>query len=103
MGWCPKNPGTRWPDLPGELRLQAVTRGRMGDDGSLPATLQLGPVSGTLRGYPLSLEASTESDAEGYHLRGFRLTSDENLVEATARLVGNQLSADWVMEIDRGR
>ncbi len=111
LGWSPRvswqfdlegeslNPGEQWVELPGEIRLSASTQGALAADGGIPATLHLGPIVGTLRGYPLEVEAEAESGDSGYQLKSFRLRSNDNLIEAEGRLADDTLQAKWRIDL----
>jgi translocation and assembly module TamB len=92
------NPGEQWLELPGSLAFNLTSSGTMADD-NLLAALQLGPVEGSLRGYPVHLQATARSTAAGYELQQLSLASNNNHIEADAKLIGEQLQARWQIDL----
>ncbi|MDA3868660.1 MAG: translocation/assembly module TamB domain-containing protein [Gammaproteobacteria bacterium] len=92
------NPAGMLPQWPGQLNAKLNSSGRI-DQGELSAEAEINQLSGTLRGYPVSLQSQLKWRDNGLDLNQFEARSGEAQISAQGRLA-ETLKLDWSIAAD---
>ncbi len=87
------NPGSQWPDWPGQL---AFSIGSVGElrDAKINADIDLRTVKGTLRDFPVAGRTETSLRGEEIQIRALHFQSGSSRVELSG-IVGEKADLDW--------
>jgi translocation and assembly module TamB len=92
------NPELLVADIPGELALNAATRGELDAAKGLLAEVQVKQLSGTLLDYPVDLKAQASVAGEVIQLASLDLDSDGNRLHASGTVAPAQMALEWQLD-----
>ncbi|MCP4984470.1 MAG: hypothetical protein GY935_28700 [Gammaproteobacteria bacterium] len=90
------NPVSLLPQWPGDIKAQLSSKGRFENE-TLTANANLTRMSGTLRGYPVSLQSDLRWQDNGIDVSQFNFKSGETQLKAEGR-VGETLDLRWSLD-----
>jgi translocation and assembly module TamB len=91
------NPGVKWEQWPGQLRLDIHSQGRI-NQGILETQLQIKPLQGQLRHYPLQFQTEITSKGPAYQIKQLELKSGPSTITANGQL-DQHSQLKWAMNI----
>jgi translocation and assembly module TamB len=109
VGWQPEpywqlvlkgdrlNPGVQWEQWPGKLGLDIKSQGQI-NQGILETQLQIQPLQGQLRNYPLQLQTEIAIQGQEYQIKQLELKSGPNTITADGQL-GQHSQLQWAMNV----
>lgn len=92
------NPAGLLPKWPGQLNAKLNSSGRI-DQGELSAEAEINQISGTLRGYPISLQSQLQWRDNGLDLTRLEARSGDAQISVQGR-VAETLNIDWSIAAD---
>lgn len=93
------NPGARWPDWPGNIRMKADATGE-DKDGKQRVSLENALVQGELRGYPFKVSTAFEMEDDSYRVPRFELSSGSAYLTASGSY-SYELEGEWNVDIPK--
>lgn len=92
------NPGYFWPDYAGQIQADVHSRGSLTPAG-LSVETRINSLTGTLRGYPLSLTGALDYSAGVFSTPGLTLVQGKNQLLLSAAF-DTELNAHWTLKAD---
>ena len=89
------NPDKIWPEWPGQLKGKLVSTGRT-ESGHLIADVDISQLTGTLRGFPVSLKSRLEIKDSVFNLSHLDVTSANTRFSARGR-IDSKLNINWTL------